>query len=341
MDKKFIVNTNLFLLSKYKSQLMGVAALLIILCHAPQYGVDISGIPRKLLVFGNIGVDIFLFLSGMGCWFSLTKSHRYFPWLKRRFLRILIPYTIVLLIIRLLSLFVNHIPWGEWLQYFSTVRFWTHHDGMWYVALLVLLYPLAPLLFWGLEHSKNRILTTIILITLLLFITHIPVQDTGELMNSIIINLQGAFKRAVSFILGMYLAPYIKKDFTINAIFVIGASALGCVLFHFLMKEVFYSWLYVLPILIVLCMLFEKLPLQSKTNIFFLWLGAASLESYLTNVGIKALMPLFLSRWVNNPIFSGHYLDYTFVIIVGLCLTYITHRISKTVSAINVKKIRI
>lgn len=87
---------NLFLLSKYRTQLMGVAALLIILCHAPQYGVDIQGVSRKLLVFGNIGVDVFLFLSGMGCWFSLTKSPNYFPWLKRRFLRIFIPYTIVL-----------------------------------------------------------------------------------------------------------------------------------------------------------------------------------------------------------------------------------------------------
>ncbi len=312
---------------------MGVAALMIILCHAPAYGVDIQGIPRKLLVFGNIGVDVFLFLSGMGCWFSLTKSPGYFTWLKRRFFRIFIPYTIILLILRIFSLWVNHVPWGEWLLYFSTVRFWTHHVGMWYVALLVLLYPLAPLLYRTLNLSRNRMVITISLIALILITTYIPVEKTGDLTNSVILNLQGAFKRTVSFVIGMYIAPYAKQGYKANVLYIIGASALGCILFHLLMKEVFYAWLYVLPILNILCLLFEKLPQESKINIFFIWLGAASLESYLTNVGINALMPLYLSSWIDYPIFSGHHLDYAFVIISGLCLTCITHCISQKISA--------
>ncbi|MBO7067796.1 MAG: acyltransferase [Bacteroidaceae bacterium] len=324
---------NLFLLSKYRTQLMGVAALMIILCHAPQYGVEVAGIPRKLLVFLNLGVDIFLFLSGMGCCFSLMNPHRYFSWLKKRFLRIIIPYTIIMLILRIASLCVENVSWSEWLLYFSTLRFWTHHDGMWYVALLVLLYPLAPPLFWGLEHSKSRILVTIILIILVLFLTHIPVNDTGDVMNSIITNLQGAFKRAVSFIIGMYLAKYIRKGINVNALYVIGASALGCIFFHFTMKDVFYSWLYVLPILIVLSVVWKRVSEQSAINVFFIWLGGASLESYLANIGIKKLMPLYLREWIDSPIFIGHYLDYSIVIISGFILTYLAHRLSKEITS--------
>lgn len=324
---------NFFLLSKYRTQLMGVAALMIIFCHAPNYGVDIRSVPIRLFWFGNIGVDIFLFLSGMGCWFSLTKSQCYFLWLKRRFVRIFIPYTIVLLILRVLSLLVDHVSWGEWLLYFSTLRFWTHHDGMWYVALLVLLYPLAPLFYRIFEFSRNRTVTAITLIALILVITHIPAGNNVDLTNSIILNLQGAFKRAVSFIIGMYLAPYIKNGIKVNSWLVIGLSALGCILFHILMKGVFYSWLYVLPILIIMCMLFEKLPQESKTNIFLLWIGAASLESYLANVGLCVLMHHLPASWMDSTIFFGHYLDYTFVIIAGLGLTYITHGISQKVSA--------
>ena len=323
---------DLFLLSKYRTQLMGVAALFIILCHAPQYGVDIQGVPRKLLVLGNVGVDIFLFLSGMGCWFSLTKSQVYFSWLKRRFLRIFIPYTIVLLILRILSLGVDHVRWGEWLLYFSTLRFWTHHDGMWYVALLVLLYPLAPLLYRALNLSKNRAAIAIILIALILIITHIPVEKTGDLTNSIILNLQGAFKRTVCFIIGMYIAPYVKQGYKANALYILAIAALGCVLFHLLMKEVFYAWLYVLPILFAFCYILERISEKSIANIFLLWIGAASLESYLTNVGIRVIMPLYLSSWINNHIFSGHYLDYIFVIISGFGMTLITHSISQKVS---------
>lgn len=324
---------NLLLLSKYRTQLMGVAALMIILCHAPQYGVEVAGIPRKLLVFLNIGVDIFLFLSGMGCCFSLMKPQGYFPWLKKRFIRIVIPYTIIMLTLRIASLCVEDVSWSEWLLYFSTLRFWTHHDGMWYVALLVLLYPLTPLLFWGLEHSKSRVLVTITLIVSVLFLTHIPVNDIGDVTNSVITNLQGAFKRAVSFITGMYLAKYIKEGITVNTIYIIGASALGCILFHFLMKDVFYSWLYVLPILIVVCVFFERITEQSIINVFFIWLGTASLESYLSNIGIKKLMPLYLSKWSDSPMFVGHYLDYSIVIFSGFLLTYVAHRLSKGVTA--------
>jgi len=311
---------------------MGVAALLIILCHAPQYGVDIQGVSRKLLVFGNIGVDVFLFLSGMGCWFSLTKSPNYFPWLKRRFLRIFIPYTIVLLILRILSLWVDHTSWGEWLLYFSTVRFWTHHVGMWYVALLVFLYPLAPLLYRTFELSRSRTVIAISLVALILIITHIPVEKTGDLANSIILNLQGTFKRTVSFVMGMYIAPYVKQGIKANALYIIVASAVGCVLFHLLMKEVFYSWLYVLPLLIVLCYILERLPEKSIANVFLLWIGAASLESYLTNVGIRALMPLYISPWSGNPLFGGHYLDYALVIVLGLIMSYLTHVMSNLVT---------
>ena len=281
----------------------------------------------------NIGVDIFLFLSGIGCYFSLTKSNNYFPWLKKRFIRIFIPYTIVLLTLRMLGLFVDNVSWSEWLLYYSTLRFWTHHDGMWYVALLVLLYPLAPFIYRILNDSR-RTLTAIILIVLCLAITHISIINISDLASSVIENLKGAFKHIVSFIIGMYLAPYVKQNIRINALCVIAVSALGCILFHFLMKDIYYSWLYVFPTLIVLSSFLEHIPDNSKINGFFLWLGVASLESYLANVGIKALMPLFLYKWIDHQIFTGHYLDYSLVIISGFILTYTSNNLSKRIAAI-------
>ena len=65
---------NLSLLSQYRTPLMGLAALLIIACHAPASGVFMAHWAHVALAHGNIGVDIFLFLSGIGCWFSLSKG---------------------------------------------------------------------------------------------------------------------------------------------------------------------------------------------------------------------------------------------------------------------------
>lgn len=59
--------------SLYRTQLMGIAAILIVLCHASLYGVQMCSVLSTILNIGNIGVDVFLFLSGMGCYYSLNK----------------------------------------------------------------------------------------------------------------------------------------------------------------------------------------------------------------------------------------------------------------------------
>ena len=55
---------NLTDLSTYRTQLMGVATLMIIFCHANAYHVLLPSSIVSLLGWRNLGVDIFLFLSG-------------------------------------------------------------------------------------------------------------------------------------------------------------------------------------------------------------------------------------------------------------------------------------
>lgn len=54
---------------------MGLAAIMIIVCHIR--GIDNSSIPllEKILWFGNYGVELFLFVSGIGMYYSLTKTN--------------------------------------------------------------------------------------------------------------------------------------------------------------------------------------------------------------------------------------------------------------------------
>lgn len=62
------------LISKYRTQLMGVATLLIILVHSYQQGVLMTEWMESLCNIGSIGVDIFLLVSGLGMWYSLEKD---------------------------------------------------------------------------------------------------------------------------------------------------------------------------------------------------------------------------------------------------------------------------
>jgi len=62
----------LILLSKYRQALMGIAILWVMMFHLPLR----PGIPiiKEFFNIGYGGVDIFLFLSGFGLYFSLSKK---------------------------------------------------------------------------------------------------------------------------------------------------------------------------------------------------------------------------------------------------------------------------
>lgn len=54
---------NLSLFSKYRTEIMGIAAIMIIIGHAEGNGVLMPWMMTKIIIQGGLGVDIFLFLS--------------------------------------------------------------------------------------------------------------------------------------------------------------------------------------------------------------------------------------------------------------------------------------
>ena len=63
-------------LSRYRAPLMGFAMIIVMLFHVPLSRSDAF---YGLMRCGNNGVDMFLFLSGIGLWFSWTKTHPLAP----------------------------------------------------------------------------------------------------------------------------------------------------------------------------------------------------------------------------------------------------------------------
>ena len=142
--KEMTLCVDLNLLSKYRTPLMGLAALMVIFCHAPYYGVVMPRVVHEVLGRGNLGVDIFLFLSGMGCWYSLFKGVSLKQWYYRRFVRIFIPYLLMQIPLWIWKLCNGEFSLSNEVLVFSTAGFWLNHVGAWYVALLVPLYLLTP-----------------------------------------------------------------------------------------------------------------------------------------------------------------------------------------------------
>lgn len=134
---------------------MGFSTLLILICHSIKYVGINNGVMYHLLIQGNRGVDIFLFLSGIGIYYSLN---RFFPppisqklpyWYAKRLFRVLIPYVIIATPVYITMGIWNYETLYGYISDFITnilmISYFTNHIGLWFIPCILLLYIVAPL----------------------------------------------------------------------------------------------------------------------------------------------------------------------------------------------------
>lgn len=131
-------------ISRYRGELMGMAMIFIILFHVSLPQSDMFFGLRRM---GNIGVDMFLFLSGIGLWFSWTKNPSCKHFFKRRYLRI---YPTWLVMASLY--YIPRFRGGDimaWIDLIGDITinwdFWLHDElTFWYIPATMMLYLFAP-----------------------------------------------------------------------------------------------------------------------------------------------------------------------------------------------------
>ena len=318
-------------ISTYRTQLMGVAALLIVLCHANIYPVATSPIIRKLLSFGNAGVDIFLFLSGVGVFYSLKGGGRknLLKWYIKRYHRIFVPYVLMQIPYWSYFIAIGKFNLADSLYEFSTLAFWVRHTGMWYIALLIPLYLLAPFMYDLFCNGKN--IYAFLSIVTLLILCKIPVVSENSLLLNVVANIQFAFVRVVSFILGLSVAKYIQQGISVNSGLIIAVSLTLWILCRLL--EISPYWCIVPIILICSIYIIDALPNSGVLYKFLTLMGILSLEMYLANGYIRYAFidsPLYS---LDTKLFYGHYFDYFIIfllsIILSLGVNFLTKKINK------------
>lgn len=146
------------LISKHRTKIMAFAILGILLTHSGAY-LD-WGYVNRLLSMGIGGVDFFFFLSGFGLYYSYSKDPNALRFYKKRFIRIMPMFLLVLLVSKLLQ---NTFSWLPFLKLASTIGFWFPKDWgwsyfAWFVSVILFLYLIFPLYYRF--FSKRPILTT-------------------------------------------------------------------------------------------------------------------------------------------------------------------------------------
>lgn len=107
-----------------RSALMGIAILWVVFYH---FGFHIPGI-KHLMRYGYAGVDIFMFLSGFGLYYSLNRNGNLWSYYKKRLIRIFPSYFVIGIAFSLFCYPNEGI--GDYFWRCSTIGFWT--NGVYY-----------------------------------------------------------------------------------------------------------------------------------------------------------------------------------------------------------------
>ena len=205
-------------ITKYRSVWMALAALWILYYHSslpPKYYSSFLGYVR---FFGFSGVDIFVFASGLGCYHSLTRHYDPIAFLKKRIIRILPSYYVVLTAwliyqhlrsgISVSSVFANYLC----VDFLASADFQTlwYMNGVWIYYLFALF--LVPL-------CQNASLRRKILLFFLCAAFSVPFFSDIRLM---------LFSRLPLLFLGICFADYGARHEEIPARLAAALIALSC-----------------------------------------------------------------------------------------------------------------
>ena len=316
-------------LTTYRKELFGIATLMIVLCHSVSI-VPFPGSLGHLISYGTMGVNIFLFLSGIGLYYSLKNNGNCLDFYKKRFIRVLIPY-----------LFIGGLWYGirylvceegniaQFLYELSTLSFWREHKGAWFVAAIVPIYIIYPLLFRWLEKG-NRVLKTGVLIAIILliafYISNINIQ--------LYIHLSQIIVGGCIFLIGNYIAESVRMDtFNGKALFIA-----GLVLFTIksvtplkeiqLFCDMSVGMLSISIIFIII--LFIKYS-GRLCRCMLAKVGSISLESYLFNIFLLQAIKYWENIFLTNDDFIYRLALYIMIMILGLAIAFL--------SSVTIKKI--
>lgn len=273
---------NLQTLSQRRTQIMGFAMLSVVFFHS---GFDLVTIPplQILKQWGDVGVDMFLLMSGIGIYHSLNHKPNIPSFLKSRLRRILPAH---LLVCGCWFLFLDIFLYGEGFLTFlldvSSLNFWINGRlTTWYLSSLLVMQFLTPIYLRRLEEHPHmdRIAIPVVLL-LCLIITYIP------FLNEKIGHLLIALYRIPAYLVGLSIGRRICNNNALVSVSVPQLAAiivvsLGVLVVSSGLTPLYLRWVLryaaYLPIAIMICIGVTFLP----ENKVFRYFGMHSLEVYL------------------------------------------------------------
>ena len=310
-------------LSKFRSELMGLACLWVMLHHNAFDWPNALEFLERFALYGNLGVDIFLLLSGVGLYYAWAKQPKLSDFYARRFVRLLIPYVLIA------------VPYWVWRDlWMGRGNFWIDVTQLclplkgiistWYIpamAAMYLCYPLfARFLFRGDRWTRCVVLCGAVMLLCLHFYY-------GK--SSIYKNCEIALTRFAIFIIGCALGKSVKDGEPIPAHYpalgLLWIILNGILRRHVSLGDAWIRFSYIplcLSVVLVTLWALEKLAHFAGLRKALCFFGERSLELYLTHVLIKNVFYAYIpvKQWDPWGIVS-----YGVILLISLAVSVLLH----------------
>lgn len=194
--KDFFCKTcDLSIFSKERASLMGIAMIWIMLFHT-FFLIEPTNLLIAFIKKGYYGVELFLFASGFGLFHSLSKTPSFFPFYKKRLLRILPVYLLIAVPFFIYLWVSDGSGFNNFLLRVSTLCIFKKEIYFWFIFLIIICYLIAPFYFRIISRCKISIV--IILPYFVFGLLHVFVQIKPS--------LELVLHRIPAFLLGMNIA---------------------------------------------------------------------------------------------------------------------------------------
>lgn len=320
--------TFLDLLSKYRTGIMGIAMISIILFH--QKFITTGCVYEFFYKTGHWGVDVFLFVSGMGLTYSLNKNSIKQFYINRA-KRLIIPCAIC----GVLRIGLVVCGWDALIVANDTWILLLTCLNLWFIYALCYYYPLAPLIY---KLIKKYGIIVFIIISAVCFFNKIPFAEYKYAIRT----LSFVVGRLPVFVFGMYVTIKgidFRNKYLLLCSMLSFAFALWVAYTEFWKHSSFeYGWMYIfimfgVPFMCYCYIAVIKLFAMLKINKLIHVIGVYSLEIYLWHEFVFANMMKF------SPI-SNQILNLIVSLIIVVTASWITHvSAAKLLSVIKVDKL--